>query len=252
MSELATTSAPAKDEKLVYTAKTHTTGGRDGTSRSSDDRLDIKLSIPGAPGTGTNPEQLFAAGWSACFEGAMAVVARKRKIRLPADTAHRCRSGPEPDLGGRHLLPPCPPQRQPAGCGPGFGAGHRKRSRPDIRQNGVALLGEWRSLVAHSAGGRAVAGSNPVSPDPLEPAVVAGSAYSCHRPPVAGHRVDHTLEASLLSREISSYVDESDIPMGSPGGYWTGEGLGGDVVSRRSDALRDVCTKRNRATTRER
>ena len=56
-------------------------------SRSSDGRLDIKLSIPGAPGTGTNPEQLFAAGWSACFEGAMAAVARKRKIRLPADTA---------------------------------------------------------------------------------------------------------------------------------------------------------------------
>ena len=54
---------------------------------SSDGRLDIKLSIPGGPGTGTNPEQLFAAGWSACFEGAMAVVARKRKISLPADTA---------------------------------------------------------------------------------------------------------------------------------------------------------------------
>ena len=87
MSELATTSASATDEKLVYTAKTHTTGGRDGTARSSDDRLDIKLSIPGAPGTGTNPEQLFAAGWSACFEGAMAVVARKRKTRLPAGTA---------------------------------------------------------------------------------------------------------------------------------------------------------------------
>jgi Ohr subfamily peroxiredoxin len=89
MSEAAVAGAPvpAKGERLVYTAKTHTTGGRDGTSRSSDDRLDIKLSIPGAPGTGTNPEQLFAAGWSACFEGAMAVVARKRKTRLPADTA---------------------------------------------------------------------------------------------------------------------------------------------------------------------
>ena len=71
----------------MYTAKTHTTGGREGGSRSSDGRLDIKLSIPGAPGAGTNPEQLFAAGWSACFEGAMAVVARKKKIRLPADTA---------------------------------------------------------------------------------------------------------------------------------------------------------------------
>jgi lipoyl-dependent peroxiredoxin len=87
ISELAEASATAKREKLVYTAKTHTTGGRDGTSHSSDGRLDIKLSIPGAPGTGTYPEQLFAAGWSACFEGAMAVVARKRKISLPADTA---------------------------------------------------------------------------------------------------------------------------------------------------------------------
>jgi lipoyl-dependent peroxiredoxin len=87
MSELAEAPAPARGEKLVYTAKTHTTGGRDGTSHSSDGRLDIKLSIPGAPGTGTNPEQLFAAGWSACFEGAMAAVARKRKIRLPTDTA---------------------------------------------------------------------------------------------------------------------------------------------------------------------
>jgi Ohr subfamily peroxiredoxin len=88
MSQLANAPAPAKGEKLVYTAKTHTTGGREnGASRSSDGRLDITLSIPGAPGRGTNPEQLFAAGWSACFEGAMAVVARKRKIRLPVDTA---------------------------------------------------------------------------------------------------------------------------------------------------------------------
>jgi lipoyl-dependent peroxiredoxin len=74
-------------EKLLYTAKTHTTGGRDGASRSNDGRLDVKLASPGAPGTGTNPEQLFAAGWSACFEGAMALAARKRKIALPADTA---------------------------------------------------------------------------------------------------------------------------------------------------------------------
>jgi lipoyl-dependent peroxiredoxin len=56
-------------------------------SRSSDGRLDIKLSIPGTPGAGTNPEQLFAAGWSACFEGAMVIAARKRKIMLPADLA---------------------------------------------------------------------------------------------------------------------------------------------------------------------
>ena len=88
MSQLTEAPAPANGHKVVYTAKTHTTGGREnGVSHSSDGRLDIKLSIPGAPGAGTNPEQLFAAGWSACFEGAMAVVARKRKIRLPADAA---------------------------------------------------------------------------------------------------------------------------------------------------------------------
>jgi lipoyl-dependent peroxiredoxin len=72
-------------EKVLYTAKTHTTGGREGASRSSDGRLDIKLSSPGSAGIGTNPEQLFAAGWSACFEGAMGLAARKRKITLPAD-----------------------------------------------------------------------------------------------------------------------------------------------------------------------
>ncbi len=88
MSLFADAYAAASREKLVYTAKTHTTGGREnGSSRSPDGRLDVKLSIPGAPGAGTNPEQLFAAGWSACFEGAMAIAARKRKIRLPADTA---------------------------------------------------------------------------------------------------------------------------------------------------------------------
>src|SRR5882724_5223170 len=74
-------------EKVLYTAKTHTSGGRDGASRSSDGRLDVKLSSPGSKGAGTNPEQLFAAGWSACFEGAMGLAARKRKIALPADLA---------------------------------------------------------------------------------------------------------------------------------------------------------------------
>ncbi|MCU1235958.1 MAG: organic hydroperoxide resistance protein [Candidatus Solibacter sp.] len=73
--------------KVQYTAKTHTTGGRAGASRSDDGRLDVKLSIPGTSGTGTNPEQLFAAGWSACFEGAMGLAARKMKITLPAETA---------------------------------------------------------------------------------------------------------------------------------------------------------------------
>ncbi|MBS1606379.1 MAG: organic hydroperoxide resistance protein [Bacteroidetes bacterium] len=75
-------------EKLLYTAKTHTTGGREhGSARSSDGHLDIRLSTPGTEGKGTNPEQLFAAGWSACFESAMQIEARKRRIVLPEDTA---------------------------------------------------------------------------------------------------------------------------------------------------------------------
>ena len=71
-----------------YTAKTHTSGGRRGGVSSSDDgRLDVKFSAPGVPGTGTNPEQLFAAGWSACFISAMGVVARRMKVTLPTDVA---------------------------------------------------------------------------------------------------------------------------------------------------------------------
>ncbi|TIS86082.1 organic hydroperoxide resistance protein [Mesorhizobium sp.] len=76
-----------QSEKLLYTAKVRTTGGRDGASRSSDGRLDIRLSTPGGPGGSTNPEQLLAAGWSACFEGAMAIAARKMNITLPAGHA---------------------------------------------------------------------------------------------------------------------------------------------------------------------
>ena len=75
----------ATDElgKVTYTAKTHTTGGREnGVSRSSDGRLDVKLSPPGSSRIGTNPEQLFAAGWSACFESAIGLAARKRKVAL--------------------------------------------------------------------------------------------------------------------------------------------------------------------------
>ncbi|WP_025598478.1 organic hydroperoxide resistance protein [Burkholderia sp. WSM2230] len=74
-------------DKVLYTGKTHTTGGRDGASRSSDGRLDLRLSTPGATGGGTNPEQMFAAGWSACFIGAMGLAAAKMKVALPADTA---------------------------------------------------------------------------------------------------------------------------------------------------------------------
>ena len=83
-----TTQAAPQAEKLLYTAKIHTTGGREkGSARSSDGHLDVKLSVPGGPGTGTNPEQLLAAGWSACFESAMALEARKSKVVLPVDLA---------------------------------------------------------------------------------------------------------------------------------------------------------------------
>ncbi|MBT2325480.1 organic hydroperoxide resistance protein [Variovorax paradoxus] len=76
-----------KIEKVLYTGKTHTSGGREGNSRSSDGRLDIQLSSPGTAGSGTNPEQLFAAGWSACFIGAMGIAAKQMKVALPKDLA---------------------------------------------------------------------------------------------------------------------------------------------------------------------
>lgn len=76
-----------KIEKVLYTGKTRTTGGRDGVTRSDDAALDVRLSPPGSGKPGTNPEQLFAAGWSACFIGALGLAAGKRKIRLPAETA---------------------------------------------------------------------------------------------------------------------------------------------------------------------
>ena len=84
-----------KLEKVLYTAKVHTTGGRDGAARSDDGRLDITLSPPGHAGNGTNPEQLFAAGWSACFIGAMGIAASKMRVTLPADRAINA----EVDLG---------------------------------------------------------------------------------------------------------------------------------------------------------
>jgi osmotically inducible protein OsmC len=75
-------------EKVLYTAKSHVTGGRDGGTAKTDDRkLDIKLSSPGTAGTGTNPEQLFASGYAACFIGAMKAVAGKMKLTVPADVA---------------------------------------------------------------------------------------------------------------------------------------------------------------------
>jgi len=74
-------------DNILYTGKTYTTGGRNGQSHSDDNRLDIKLSLPGAPGAGTNPEQLFAAGWSACFIGAMTHAAQAVGVRFPADAS---------------------------------------------------------------------------------------------------------------------------------------------------------------------
>ena len=87
--EINSAARSTQDEiKVRYTAKTHTSGGRrGGVSNSDDGRLDVKFSAPGVPGTGTNPEQLFATGWSACFISAMGVVANKMKVKLPADAA---------------------------------------------------------------------------------------------------------------------------------------------------------------------
>ena len=74
-------------DKVLYTAHAHTVGGRDGASRTDDGRLDVKLTPPGQPGNGTNPEQLFAAGYAACFMGAMKAVSAKLKVAVPADAA---------------------------------------------------------------------------------------------------------------------------------------------------------------------
>jgi osmotically inducible protein OsmC len=70
--------------KVLYTAKTHTTGNREnGVSRSDDGNLDLRIALPGSGKPGTNPEQLFAAGWSACFDGALGIAAGKYKVSLP-------------------------------------------------------------------------------------------------------------------------------------------------------------------------
>ena len=80
-----------KPEKILYTAHATSTGGRDGTSKSDDGVLDLKLTVPkglgGNGAVGTNPEQLFAAGYSACFIGAMKHVAGMKKIKLPDNTS---------------------------------------------------------------------------------------------------------------------------------------------------------------------
>jgi lipoyl-dependent peroxiredoxin len=85
MNQPAKVPASETAAKVIYTAKTHTVGGREnGASRSSDGRLDVKLSLPGSRRIGTNPEQLFAAGWSACFESAIGFAARKHRVAVTA------------------------------------------------------------------------------------------------------------------------------------------------------------------------
>jgi len=73
--------------KILYTAQVHTTGGRDGAAKSADGQLGVKLATPGTGRAGTNPEQLFAAGWSACFRSAMDLAAKERSVTLSVDTA---------------------------------------------------------------------------------------------------------------------------------------------------------------------
>jgi Ohr subfamily peroxiredoxin len=76
-----------KLDKVLYTAQSHTTGGRDGAGKSSDGAIDVTLSSPGSGKPGTNPEQLFAVGYSACFIGAMKAVGPKIKVKVPDDVA---------------------------------------------------------------------------------------------------------------------------------------------------------------------
>ena len=81
---------PTVLDKVIYTAHAHTTGGRDGESASDDGLLSVKLAVPtamGGSGKGTNPEQLFAAGYSACFMGALKHVAGMKKLPVPASTS---------------------------------------------------------------------------------------------------------------------------------------------------------------------
>ncbi|WP_396267361.1 organic hydroperoxide resistance protein [Ideonella sp.] len=91
-------------DKVLYTAHATSTGGRTGTAKSDDGALSVTLSTPrelgGAGGAGTNPEQLFAAGYSACFIGAMKAVAAGQKIKLPDDVSISASVGIGPITGG--------------------------------------------------------------------------------------------------------------------------------------------------------
>src|SRR6516165_10290253 len=86
--EISPNNLETQHGKVLYTAKAHTTGGREGgASRTSDGRVDVKFSIPGGPGNGTNPEQLFAVGWSGCYTSAIKIVAANMKVKLPPEVA---------------------------------------------------------------------------------------------------------------------------------------------------------------------
>ncbi len=90
-------------DQALYTARATSTGGRAGTSKSDDGRLTVALSTPkglgGDDGPGTNPEQMFAAGYSACFIGAMKAVAARQKLRLPAEASITAEVGIGPMTG---------------------------------------------------------------------------------------------------------------------------------------------------------
>ena len=88
-------------DKVLYTAEAHTTGGRDGgAGKSSDGALDVKLNPPGSGKAGTNPEQLFAIGYAACFEGAVRFVAGQEKVKVDgASVASSVSIGPREDSG---------------------------------------------------------------------------------------------------------------------------------------------------------
>jgi osmotically inducible protein OsmC len=94
----------ASPSNILYTAVAHASGGRDGRASASDGAFDLKLSTPrelgGAGGEGSNPEQLFAAGYAACFIGALKLVAGKSKVSLPADPAIEARVGIGPIPAG--------------------------------------------------------------------------------------------------------------------------------------------------------
>ena len=136
-------------EKVLYTAKAHTTGGRDGASKTSDGRLDVTLSSPGTAGTGTNPEQLFAAGYSACFIGAMKAVAGKMKATLPADLSIDAEVdlGPIPDRPDAHSYVLCQQLKSFDWRARGAGPHPIGRLHDSQQEEVMAIVGQILGLV---------------------------------------------------------------------------------------------------------